>query len=95
MSTLVTTHEGLERVIRGGQAAADLFGRKPARPAKVGGKVTAGSRVAVAALIARFIERARQRRQERLFEQLMHDDPRVYADVQAAMARRDSLQESR
>ncbi|HLS57518.1 MAG TPA: hypothetical protein VK052_15710 [Zeimonas sp.] len=95
MSTLVTTHEGLDRVIRGGQAVADLFGRKPSRPAKGDAKTAAGSRGAVAALVARFIERARQRRQERLFEQLMHDDPRVYADVQAAIARQQSLQESR
>jgi hypothetical protein len=96
MSTLVTTHEGLDRVIRGGQAVADLFGRKPARPAaRRDAKAAAGSQGAVASLIARLIERARQRRQERLFEQLMHDDPRVYADVQAAMARQESLQESR
>ncbi len=96
MSTLVTTHEGLDRVVRGGQAVADLFGRKPVRPAaRRDAKAATGSRGVIAALFAWVVERARQRRQERLFEQLMHDDPRVFADLQAAMARRDSLQESR
>lgn len=96
MSTLVTTHGGLDRVVRGGQAVADLFGRRPARSAGRGdAKIAAAPRGAFAALVARFIERARQRRQERLFEQLMHDDPRVYADVQAAMARQEARQELR
>lgn len=89
MSTLVTTHEGLDRVIRGGQAVADMFGREtvraPGRKAGASKQPGAGMR----GLIGRLIERARQRRQERLFEQLMHDDPRVCADVQAAAARQD------
>jgi len=88
MSTLVITHDGLERVLRGGQAVADLLGRRMARPAvRVGAEAGKGSRGVFATLIARMIERAHQRRQDRLFEQLMHDDPRVYADVQAAAAR--------
>lgn len=90
MSTLVTTHEGLDRVIRGGQAVADMFGRGAARPA---GRNTARASktpaAGIAGMLARVIERARQRRQERLFMQLMQDDPRVYADVQAAAARQE------
>ncbi|MCL4184124.1 MAG: hypothetical protein KJ011_11830 [Burkholderiaceae bacterium] len=84
MSTLVTTHDGLERVVRGGQAFADL----------INGRREAGVRDAAAilrgrlgTLIARTIERARQRREDRAFEQLMHDDPRVCAEVRAAAAR--------
>ncbi|MEZ5604675.1 MAG: hypothetical protein R3E41_10805 [Burkholderiaceae bacterium] len=90
MSTLVTTHDGLERVLRGGQAVADMFGRGPVRPA--GREAARAGKVpgtGIAGLIARMVERARRRRQERLFEQLMHDDPRVYADVQAAAARQE------
>ena len=88
MSTLVTTHEGLDRVVRGGQAVADRFGRRSHRPA--GRQVAGGSKaIGWAAMVARFAERMRQRRQERLFEQLMESDPRVWADVQAAAARRD------
>jgi hypothetical protein len=91
MSTLVTTHDGLERVFRGGQAVADMFGR--GRPARHAGRKAAGVEKApgtgIAGLIARMVERARRRRQDRLFEQLMHDDPRVYADVQAAAARQE------
>lgn len=88
MSTLVTTHDGLERVVRGGQAVADLLGRRNARPAvKADTGLGKGSRGTFATLIARMVERARQRRQDRLFEQLMQDDPRVYAEVQAAAAR--------
>ncbi|GMV02892.1 MAG: hypothetical protein AMXMBFR52_25480 [Burkholderiales bacterium] len=88
MSTLVTTHEGLDRVVRGGQAVADMFGRRSRRFA---GRRDAGASKAIgwAAVVTRFVERMRQRRQERLFEQLMQDDPRVWADVQAAAARRD------
>ena len=58
MSTLVTTHGGLDRVVRGGQAVADLFGRRPARSAGRGdAKIAAAPRGAFAALVARFIER--------------------------------------
>ncbi|MCO5106447.1 MAG: hypothetical protein M9907_05155 [Burkholderiaceae bacterium] len=90
MSTLVTTHEGLDRVIRGGQAVADMFGRGPARPAgRNAARAPKASRGVFAGLIARIAERARKHRQDRLFEQLMHDDPRVYADVQAAAARQE------
>lgn len=38
---------------------------------------------------ARLVASVRQHRQERLYEQLMHDDPRVLADYQAAVARAD------
>lgn len=90
MSTLVTTHEGLERVIRGGQAVADMFGRGTARPAgRNAAKASKAPARGIAGMLARMIERARQRRQERLFMQLMQDDPRVYADVQAAAARQE------
>jgi len=90
MSTLVTTHEGLDRVIRGGQAVADMFGRGAARPAgKNAAKASKAPAAGIAGMVARVIERARQRRQERLFMQLMQDDPRVHADVQAAAARQE------
>jgi hypothetical protein len=90
MSTLVTTHDGLERVVRGGQAVADMFGRGTARPAKRNaGKSSKASGTGIAGVLARMIERVRQRRQERLFMQLMQDDPRVCADVQAAAARQE------
>lgn len=90
MSTLVTTHDGLERVLRGGQAVADMFGRGPARPVgREAAKVERAPGTGIAGLIARMVERARRRRQDRIFEQLMHDDPRVYADVQAAAARQE------
>lgn len=88
MSTLVTTHDGLERVVRGGQAVADMLGRRKGAP--VGAKGRKAGRGGIAAMIARMIERSRQYRQDRLFEQLMHDDPRVYADIQAARARAES-----
>ncbi len=90
MSTLVTTHEGLDRVIRGGQAVADMFGRGLVRPAgKNTARATKGPAAGITGMLARLIERARQRRQERIFMQLMQDDPRVYADVQAAAARQE------
>lgn len=92
MSTLVTTHDGLERVVRGGQALADIVGRlRAARERGLAGTNPGkGAYAAFAALVARAVERARLRREERLFEQLMQDDPRVAADVQAAAARADS-----
>ncbi len=90
MSTLVTTHDGLERFIRGGQAFAEMLGRAPVlRPeARAAGAPEASAR-ALPGWIARFLERARERRQNRLFEELMHQDPRVYAEVQAAAARQE------
>ncbi|MCZ2094889.1 MAG: hypothetical protein LC121_01205 [Anaerolineae bacterium] len=90
MSTLVTTHGGLDRVVRGGQAVAGLFGRATAYPAgRNNARATKAPVALIAGLLARVIERAHQRRQERLFMQLMHDDPRVCADVQAAAARQE------
>jgi len=77
MSTLVTTHDGLERVVRGGHALGNLAGRRP----------EGALRSKAGTLFARMIERLRQHRQDRIFEQLMHDDPRVYAEVQAAATR--------
>ena len=77
MTTLVTSHDGLNRMVRGVRAVADLFGGNMARPSRF------------ASFVSRMIARAQQHRQDRLFEQLMRDDPRVYADLQAAAARQD------
>lgn len=86
MSTLVTTHDGLGRVVRGGHALADLVIRPQA-----GARGTAATpRGRLGTLIARMIERARQHRQDRIFQELMHEDPRVYAEVLAAAARAES-----
>ena len=90
MSTLVTTHEGLDRVIRGGQAVADMFGRGAARPAgRNTARVSKAPAAGIAGMLARVIERARQRRQERLFMQLRQDDPGVSGEGQAAPARQE------
>jgi len=80
MTTLVTSHDGLNRMVRGVRAMADLFGGNTARPARPN---------RFASFVSRMIARAQQHRQDRLFEQLMRDDPRVYADLQAAAARQD------
>ena len=66
MTTLVTSHDGLNRMVRGVRAVADLFGGNMARPARP-------SRFA--SFVSRMIARAQQHRQDRLFEQLMRDDP--------------------
>lgn len=81
MSTLVSTHDGLSRMVRGVRAVAELFGGSAARPARPS---------SVASFVSRMIERGQQHRQDRAFEQLMRDDPRVYADFQAAVARQDT-----
>jgi hypothetical protein len=86
MSTLVTTHDGLERVVRGGHALADLVTRP-----ETGARDTAAAlRGRLGTLVARMIERARQYREDRIFQELMHEDPRVCAEVLAAAARAES-----
>lgn len=52
------------------------------------GKATA--RDVLGSLVARLVASVRQYRQDRLYEQLMRDDPRVFADFQAAVTRADS-----
>lgn len=82
MSTLVTTHDGLERVTRGVQFIADAV-----RPAATRTRVTKTGRGTVAAFFARWADAYRARQQERAFEMLMDLDPRVRAEVEAAAAR--------
>lgn len=55
-----------------------------------GAEAASRSVASLKALAARMFERLRQHRQDRLFEQLMQQDPRVYADIQAAAARQDA-----
>jgi hypothetical protein len=69
MTTLVTTHGGLGRVVGNGRA-------KPAQ-----------ARGTLAAWIARGVDRVRARQQERALQVLMELDPRVRAEVDAAVAR--------
>ena len=69
MTTLVTPHGGLGRVV----------GNERAKPAQVRGTL--------AAWIARWVDRVRARQQERALQVLMELDPRVRAEVDAAMAR--------
>lgn len=80
MNTLVTSHDGLSRMVRGVRALTGLLSGHTARPA---------GRGHFASFVSRMIERAQQHRQDRVFEQLMRDDPRVYADLQAAAARQN------
>lgn len=74
MSTLVHTHDGVERIVRGGQATAEALSAGKAR---------------ARGLLARWYERLIQYRQDQVFRQLMIEDPRVYADLQAAAARQE------
>ncbi len=84
MSTLVTTHGGLERVTRGVQVIADAIRSSKPAANRAGAAVVRGP---LATWIARWVETYRARQQERAFELLMEIDPRVRAEIDAAAAR--------
>jgi hypothetical protein len=96
MSTLVTHHNGLERVLRGVEvlvegvyggvrdarnAAAQRDAQVEARTAEVPGAAAKPS------LFARFSANMARRRADREFEALMQADPRMRAEFMAAKAR--------
>ncbi|ODT37032.1 MAG: hypothetical protein ABS55_04495 [Lautropia sp. SCN 70-15] len=96
MSTLVTHHNGLERVLRGlevvvqGVYGGVLDARNAAaqRDAQVGTRTAEVSRAAAKpSLFARFMADMARRRADREFEALMQSDPRVRAEFMAAKAR--------
>jgi len=96
MSTLVTHHNGLERVLRGLEVVVQgvYGGLLDARNAATqrdmtapAAKVEVSLPVRKAALFARLRAEMAQRRADREFEALMEADPRVRADFLAAKAR--------
>ncbi|MFP5412954.1 MAG: hypothetical protein ACLGHB_08310 [Gammaproteobacteria bacterium] len=96
MSTLVTHHNGLERVLRGlevvvqGVYGGVLDARNAAaqRGAQVDTRTAEVSRAAAKpSLFARFMADMAKRRADREFEALMQSDPRVRAEFMAAKAR--------
>lgn len=96
MSTLVTHHNGLERVLRGlelvvqGVYGGVLDARNAAaqRGVQVDTRTAEVSRAAAKpSLFARFKADMARRRADREFEALMQSDPRVRAEFMAAKAR--------
>lgn len=82
MSATVTVQESMYRPIAGSPSVVQA-------PARGADKPVEASPGRFKAFMSRMFERLRQYREDRMFEQLMREDPRVYADIQAAAARQE------
>lgn len=99
MSTLVTHHDGLDRVLRGVQVVVEgLYAgfRGPLGATSASANAAAQHAVAASAesapaaepgLFARWVADRKRRRQEREFEALLMADPRMRSEFMAAKAR--------
>ncbi|MCM5568884.1 hypothetical protein M6I34_00005 [Burkholderiaceae bacterium FT117] len=99
MSTLVTHHDGLDRVLRGVQVVVEglyagfrgpVGATSASANAAVQHPVGASAEpapVAKPGVLARWIADRKRRRQEREFEALLMADPRMHNEFMAAKAR--------
>ncbi len=80
MATLNTTHDGLERILRGWNhpesAAQQALGLR-------------GQAIRTGSWLSRALDQWRRRLQDERFEDAMRRDPRISADLRAAMDRRE------